>query len=108
MSDRIQPSLKGITAQAIIAMTKEIIGARKKTPLSAPAGTTTSFTIYLRKSAKLCSRPKTPTTLGPRRIITAAQILRSAYMRKASASKSGTTSSKTCPTVSRAMPNPVL
>mmetsp|Transcript_1086 Transcript_1086/g.2140 ORF Transcript_1086/g.2140 Transcript_1086/m.2140 type:complete len:499 (+) Transcript_1086:558-2054(+) len=59
------------------------------------------------KSAKLCSRPKAPTTLGPLRIITAAQIFRSAYIRNAKATRSGTTSSKHCNRISRPMPNVV-
>ena len=49
----------------------------------APAGMTTSLNRNLNASAKVCSRPKGPTTLGPRRICTAAQILRSARMTKA-------------------------
>ena len=67
-SARTQRSLNGITAQATMASTKDSIGARKKTNLSAPAGTTISLSTYFRKSAKLWSRPKAPTTFGPRRI----------------------------------------
>jgi len=104
MSEITQPSLNGITAQAISAMTSVTIGAIRNTARSAPAGKITSLTMYFRKSAKLCSRPKAPTTLGPRRIITAAQILRSAYIRNASASISGSTSNRTCPTMTSNMP----
>ena len=77
MSDRTQVSLNGITAQAIMARTKLVIGARMKTARSEPAGITTSLTTYFSASATVCNSPKTPTTFGPRRICTAAQILRS-------------------------------
>ncbi len=77
MSDSTQPGLKGITAQASTASTKEMSGARKKTGRSTPAGTTTSLKMYLAASATVCSRPKAPTTFGPRRSCTAAQIFRS-------------------------------
>ena len=77
MSASTQPCANGITAQASTASTKESIGARKNTALSAPAGTTISLTTYFSASATDCSRPKAPTTFGPRRICTAAQILRS-------------------------------
>ena len=77
MSDRTHVSLNGITAQARIASTKLSIGARKNTGRSAPAGTTISLTTYFSASATDCSSPKAPTTFGPRRIWTAAQILRS-------------------------------
>ena len=66
-SARTQPSLNGITAHATIARTKLSIGASMKTNRSAPAGTTISFSTYFRKSAKDCSTPKAPTTLGPLR-----------------------------------------
>ncbi len=77
ISASTQVSLNGITAQAIIASTKLIIGASMNTVRSAPAGITISLTTYFSASATVCSRPKTPTTFGPRRICTAAQILRS-------------------------------
>ncbi len=104
MSDSTQPSLNGITDHAMTASTKEIIGARKKTKRSAPAGTTTSLTIYLMKSANDWSRPKAPTTFGPLRICTAAQTLRSAYIKNASASKSGIRTSKHCPRIVSTIP----
>ena len=78
-----QPSSSGITAQAASASTVVISGASKKTVLSAPAGITGSLMTNFRRSAKDCSRPKGPTTLGPRRNCTAAQTLRSAYSMKA-------------------------
>ncbi len=83
MSEITQPGAHGITAQTITGSTKLTIGARKNTALSAPAGTTISLTMYFRKSAKLCSSPKGPTTFGPLRICTAAQTLRSPYIRNA-------------------------
>jgi hypothetical protein len=77
ISARTQVSLNGMTAQAIIASTKDVIGASMKTGRSAPAGITTSLTTYFSASATVCSSPKAPTTFGPRRIWTAAQIFRS-------------------------------
>ena len=53
-------------------------GANRNTPLLEPEGMTGSFSTNFKRSAKDCSRPHGPTTLGPRRICTAAQILRSA------------------------------
>ena len=55
-----------------------ISGASRKMALSAPSGITGSFSTNLKKSAKDCSRPNGPTTFGPRRSCTPAQILRSA------------------------------
>ena len=77
ISAKIQPGLKGKTAQAKIASTKDNSGAKKNTGRSTPAGTTISLTTYFSASATVCSKPNGPTTLGPRRICTAAQILRS-------------------------------
>ena len=54
------------------------IGASRKMPLLAPAGMIGSLNTNFSRSAKDCSRPKGPTTFGPRRICTAAQTLRSA------------------------------
>ena len=107
MSEITQPSFHGITAQVISDSTKVIIGARKNTVLSAPAGTTISLTMYFRKSAKLCRRPQGPTTFGPRRICTAAQILRSAYIRNASATSTSTVTSRHWPRISRKRPKPL-
>ncbi len=73
-----QSSLTGITAQAASASTQVTSGASRNTPLLAPDGITGSLTANLIRSANDCSRPQGPTTLGPRRICTAAQILRSA------------------------------
>ena len=78
MSAITQPTLTGITAQAASASTQETSGASRNTPLLAPAGITGSLSTNFSKSAKDWNRPQGPTTLGPRRICTAAQILRSA------------------------------
>ena len=86
MSAITQPLLKGITAQAMKATITLTRGARKKITLLAPAGTITSLNRNFSASAMVCSRPNGPTTLGPRRICTAAQILRSARMTAATAS----------------------
>ena len=77
MSAITQPGAKGIATKASRARVMDRNGARKKTNLSAPAGMTISFRTYFSASAKVCSRPHGPTTFGPRRICTAAQILRS-------------------------------
>ena len=67
MSDNTQPSATGITAQPIIARTKVSIGAIRKTTRFAPVGMINSLVISLSASAKGCSRPNGPTTLGPMR-----------------------------------------
>ena len=51
ISDRTQPSFNGITAQARIAITKDIRGAKKNTGLSAPAGIIISLKTSLSMSA---------------------------------------------------------
>src|SRR6188474_1901654 len=53
-------------------------GSNKGAPLLEPAGMTGSLNTNFNRSAKDCSKPQGPTTLGPRRICTAAQIFRSA------------------------------
>ena len=73
-----QPSESGITAQAASARVAVTSGAMTKTPLLAPSGTMTSLKTNFRRSAKDWNSPNGPTTLGPRRICTAAQTLRSA------------------------------
>ena len=73
-----QPSATGMTAQAEIASTAETSGASRNTPLLAPDGMTGSLKTNFSRSAKACSVPQGPTTFGPRRSCTAAQILRSA------------------------------
>ena len=78
MSAITQPALTGITAQAASASTQVTSGASRNTPLLAPAGMIGSLNTNFSRSAKDCSRPHGPTTFGPRRICTAAQILRSA------------------------------
>src|SRR5664279_2449819 len=93
MSATAQPTLTGITAQAASASTVEINGASRNTPLLAPAGIVGSLSANFNMSAKDWNRPQGPTTLGPRRICTAAQILRSASRMKAIATNSTTSSS---------------
>ena len=78
MSAITQPTLTGITAQAASASVQVTSGASRNTPLLEPAGMTGSLNTNFNRSAKDCSRPHGPTTFGPRRICTAAQILRSA------------------------------
>jgi hypothetical protein len=78
MSAITQPRSNGITAQAASASTQVTSGASRNTPLLAPDGMIGSFSTNFSRSAKDCSRPQGPTTFGPRRICTAAQILRSA------------------------------
>ena len=78
MSEITQLRLTGITAQAASASTQETSGASRNTPLLAPAGITGSFSTNFSRSANDWNRPHGPTTFGPRRICTAAQILRSA------------------------------
>ena len=78
MSAIAQPRPTGITAQAASARTQETSGASRNTPLLAPAGMIGSLSTNFSRSAKDCSRPQGPTTFGPRRSCTAAQILRSA------------------------------
>src|SRR5436190_24276470 len=73
-----QSTLTGMTAQAESASSPVTSGASKNTPLLATDGMTGSLTTNLSRSANDCSRPQGPTTLGPRLIWTAAQILRSA------------------------------
>ena len=107
MSEITQPGAQGITAQTIIGRTKLTIGASRNTALSAPAGTTISLTMYLRKSAKLCSSPQGPTTFGPLRSCTAAQILRSAYIRNARLTRTTTVTARHCARISRKRPKPL-
>ena len=106
MSEITQPGAQGITTQTIAGSTKLTIGARKNTALSAPAGTTISLTMYFRKSAKLCSSPHGPTTFGPRRICTAAQILRSPYIRNARLTRMMIVTSRHCARIRMKRPKP--
>ena len=108
MSEITQPGAQGITAQTITGSTKLTIGARKNTALSAPAGTTISLTMYFRKSAKLCSSPHGPTTFGPRRICTAAQILRSAYIRNARLTSMTSVTARHCARIRTKRPKPCV
>ena len=78
MSAITQRALTGITAQAESASTQVTSGASRNTPLLEPDGMTGSLKQNFNRSAKDWNRPQGPTTLGPRRNCTAAQILRSA------------------------------
>lgn len=73
-----QFALSGMTAQAASASVTETSGASRKIVLLAPAGMTGSLKTNFKRSAKDWNSPKGPTTLGPRRSCTAAQIFRSA------------------------------
>ena len=77
MSAITQPSSNGTTAQAISAVMKVIIGAIRNSTVLALDGMIVSFSSSFRPSAKGCSRPNGPTTLGPRRSWIEAQTLRS-------------------------------
>ena len=63
-----------------------------------------SFINILMASAKGCSRPKGPTTFGPRRICIAASTLRSASVRKATEISTGTSKASAWATVSAKTP----
>ena len=102
------PGANGMAAQAMKARMKVSSGASRKTTLSAPAGTMISFRTNLKKSAKDCSRPNGPTTLGPLRICTPAQIFRSASSRKASEIRIPTVTSRMPPAVARVQPRGVV
>ncbi len=78
MSAMTQPLSKGTTAQATSAVMKAIIGAITNRMPLALDGMIVSLSTSLRPSAIGCSRPKGPTTLGPRLSWIDAQILRSA------------------------------
>ena len=103
-SDITQPGANGMTAQAMKARITVMIGASRKTVLSAPAGTTISFSTNFSMSANDCSRPNGPTTFGPLRICTPAQILRSASSRKATASSTPTLISSAAPVEASVQP----
>ena len=77
MSAMTQPSSNGTTAQAISAVMKVIMGAMMNSIELALEGTMVSFSNSFRPSARGCSRPNGPTTLGPRRSWIEAQTLRS-------------------------------
>jgi len=89
MSAMTQPSANGTTAQPAKASVAVTSGARMKITLFAPDGMMISLNMNLKASAMVWSRPKGPTTFGPRRSATAAQILRSARMKKAMETRSG-------------------
>src|SRR3546814_20388877 len=64
------------------------IGASRKMTLFDAEGMMVSCRNTLRPSAKLCSRPQGPTTLGPRRSAIAAHTLRSTDRKSGVAGKS--------------------
>src|SRR5258708_5291519 len=66
MSASTMPLSKGITAQATRLSTKVSIGAMTKTTRLAPLGMMVSLCSRLMPAAIGRSRPKGPTTLGPR------------------------------------------
>ena len=70
----------GMTATARKAGIADNSGARMKTTLSTAFGTMSSFSISLTPSARLCSRPKGPCTLGPMRCCIRATTRRSSQM----------------------------
>src|SRR3954470_12403305 len=104
MLETTQPGANGITAQAPKARVKLIRGASRKTTLSALDGMITSLTKNLMKSAKDWNRPNGPTTLGPLRICTPAQTLRSPQSRKASETITPMMTSRASPKVIRVQP----
>ena len=67
----------------------------------APAGITGSLNTNLSMSAKDCSKPKGPTTFGPRLSCTAAQIFLSASNRKATATSNITSTARECVAMTR-------
>ncbi len=77
MSAMTQPSSKGTTDQAISAVMKVIMGAMRNSTVLALDGTIVSLSSSFSPSARGCSRPNGPTTLGPRRSWMEAQTLRS-------------------------------
>src|SRR4029077_12741083 len=99
MSEITQPRLMGITAHAASASTQLTRGASRNTPLLAPEGMIGSLNTNFKRSAKDWNRPQGPTTLGPRLICTAAQILRSASRMYAIAIRSTASSKTLCATM---------
>ena len=65
ISAKTNLSLKGITAQATKAKVIVIIGANINIILLELAGIIISLRIYFSASAKVCNKPKGPTTFGP-------------------------------------------
>ena len=72
-----RPTRTEAAAATPSATVKVTIGAMMKMPLFDAEGTMVSCRNTLSPSAKLCSSPNGPTTLGPRRRLIAAQTLRS-------------------------------
>ena len=99
MSATAQPSATGMTAHAEMASPAVTIGASRNSPLFALAGIMNSLNTNFRRSAKDCHRPNGPTTFGPRRICTAAQIFRSARSTNAMKTSSTTITARLCATI---------
>ena len=80
ISDKTRTLSKGTTAQAAKATVNVIIGANKNKNLFESVGITISLKNNLTPSAKGCSKPLGPTTLGPSRPCIEAIIFLSAYV----------------------------
>ena len=94
MSARTIFSANGTTVQPIKLKTKVSIGAtRNKVPLEV-AGIVVSLTNNFRPSAKGCSKPTNPITLGPLRLWMIPMILRSAIVKYATEINKGMIISK--------------
>jgi hypothetical protein len=78
MSEYTEPSLNGNTHQDAKAKKKVIMGAKIKIIKLALEGKTVSLMNSFKPSARGCSKPNTPTTLGPFRRCIEAMTLRSA------------------------------
>ena len=90
MSAKTWVALKGITAHDIRANVIVTIGAKIKITLFELDGIIISLNIYLRASARDCSNPNGPTTLGPCLFWTNAQTLLSSQTIIATDTNTGT------------------
>src|SRR5579872_3008148 len=104
MFDTTQPGASGSAAQAPNASVTVNTGAIRKMSLSAPSGMTISLIRNFPASAKSCSVPNGPTTFGPLRICTPAQILRSDQSTTTTESRTPTATATTCRRVSTVQP----
>ena len=77
---KIDPGPSGMTAKVMKAGTVAMIGARRKTTLSADLGMMSSLSASFTPSASDCSRPNGPCTLGPTRCCMRATTRRSNQM----------------------------
>ena len=107
MSASTQPSLNGITAQAITATTKEISGARRKTALSAPAGHHDLLDDVLEEVGEALQQAEGADHVGPAPQLHRRPDLAVGVEQEGQATSSGTTSSRHCPRMIRAMPSRV-